>query len=99
MTLKQIFTQLKIPFAYSHFMQPVEPPFAVYLGNGQTTFGGDDTWIYTKNRYQVEYYFKEKDETKEATIEKAFLDNGYNYTKSEDVFIENENIFVIYYEI
>lgn len=99
MTLKQIFTQLNIPFAYSHFKKPVNPPYAVYLGNGQTTFGADNTWTYSRNLYRVEYYFAEKDESKEAAIESAFLNNGFNYTKSEDVYIENENIFVVYYEI
>lgn len=99
MTLKQIFTQLNIPFAYSHFKKPVFPPYAVYLGNGQDTFGSDNTWTYSRNRYRVEYYFTEKDESKEAEIESALKNNGFNYRKSEDAYIDNENIFVIYYEI
>lgn len=49
-----------LPCAYSHFRKPVNPPFLVYLGNGQTTFGADNTWHYTNNEYQIEYYFTEK---------------------------------------
>ncbi len=70
-----------------------------YLGNGQDTFQADDTHYYTRNRYQLEYYFTEKDEQEEAVIESVLLDNGFLYEKSEDVFIEDEGVFVIYYQI
>ena len=106
MTLYQILsnpeTGVGIPVAYSHFTDknsPKSPPFLVYIGNGQDTFKADDTFYYTENRYQIEYYFTEKDETEEARIEKCLLDNGLRYQKSEDVFIEDEGVFVIYYEV
>ena len=41
----------------------------------------------------------EKDETIESAIEDLLLENGYLYEKSEDVFIENEGVFVIYYTV
>lgn len=85
--------------AYSHFRKPVTPPFLVYLGNGQTTFGADNTWHYTNNQYQIEYYFTEKNEANEKAIEEALLRDGFNYEKSEDAFIENEGLFVIYYYV
>ena len=106
MTLYQILTDTEtgvgIPVAYSHFRDkdsPESPPFLVYIGNGQDTFKADDTFYYSENRYQIEYYFTEKDEAEEARIEKCLLDNGLRYQKSEDVFIEDEGVFVIYYEV
>ena len=106
MTLYQILTDpehgVQIPVAYSHFDKkdaPKEPPYMTYLGNGQDTFQADDTHYYTRNRYQLEYYFTEKDEQEEAVIESVLLDNGFLYEKSEDVFIEDEGVFVIYYQI
>lgn len=106
MTLFQILsdpnTGVGIPVAYSHFTEksaPDAPPYLVYLGNGQDSFKADDTYYYTNNRYQIEYYFTEKDEIEEAKIEKLLLDNGYRYNKSEDVYIEDEGVFVIYYQI
>lgn len=106
MTLYQILsneeTGVGIPVAYSHFTEkssPDAPPYLVYIGNGQDTFKADDTFYYTENRYQLEYYFTEKDEAEEARIEKVLLDNGFRYEKSEDVFIEEEGVFVIYYQI
>ena len=35
----------------------------------------------------------------EARIEALLLENGYLYDKSEDVYIEDEGVFVIYYTI
>lgn len=97
--MKELLEQLQIPFAYGFFKQPVTPPYIVYLGNGQTTFSADNTWHHRANRYQIEYYFVYKNEANEEAIENLLLENGYNYTKSEDVYIETEGLFVIYYTI
>lgn len=106
MTLYQILsdkeTGIGIPVAYSHFRDknsPESPPYVLYIGNGQDTFKADDTFYYSENRYQIEYYFTEKNEVEEARIEKCLLDNGLRYQKSEDVFIEDEGVFVIYYQV
>lgn len=97
-----IFTTLSktnLPCAYSHFKDKIEPPYIVYLGRGQETLGADNTWHWRNNQYQVEYYFKEKNEANETAIEDILLADGYNYEKSDDVYIESEGLFVIYYYI
>ena len=106
MTLFEILTNpetgLGIPCAYSHFRDdevPEAPPYLVYMGGGQDTFEADNTYYWTRNRYQIEYYFTIKDEDQEAAIEKLLLDNGYLYDKTEDVYIEDQGVFVIYYNV
>ena len=108
MTLFEILTDeetgLDIPCAYSHFNEddddaPEAPPYLVYIGGGQDNFGADNTFYYSENRYQIEYYFTDKDEAQEAAIESLLLENGYLYTKSEDVYIEDQGVFVIYYNV
>lgn len=106
MTLYQILSDpnsgVGIPVAYSHFTGknvPKAPPYLVYIGNGQDNYKADNTYYYSNNRYQLEYYFTEKDESKEAEIERILLENGFRYEKSEDVYIEEEGVFVIYYQI
>lgn len=106
MTLYEILTDpikgVHLPCAYSHFTDkdsPESPPYIVYIGEGQNTFSADNTYYHTENRYQIEYYFTQKDEAQEAVIEKVLLDNGFLYDKSEDVYIESEGVFVIYYTI
>jgi len=100
MTIFEILQTLNIPVAYGCFKDPtVEPPYLVFLGAGQTTMTADNTHYYRRNQYQVEYYFTEKNEETEAAIEQKLLDNGFLYSKSEDVYIETENVYVIYYNI
>lgn len=88
-----------LPCAYSHFKTPQELPYIVYIGNGQDVFEADNTHYWRRNTYQVEYYFTTKNEQNEASIEDALLEAGYLYEKSEDVYIEDQNVFVIYYYI
>ena len=84
---------------YSHFTNPAEPPFIVYLGNGQNQFDADDTIYWKENEFRVEYYYTLKDPDMEETIEAALLGNGFRYTKSEDTWIESEGVFLIYYYV
>ena len=99
MTIYQTLQSTGLPCAYSHFRTKIEPPFIVYIGNGQDVFEADNTHYWRENTYQVEYYFTEKNEENEAVIEGKLLENGFLYEKSGDVYIEDEGIFVIYYYI
>ena len=108
MTLYQILSDpdngLNMPVAYSHFKKddedaPESPPYLVYLGAGQTTMDADNTHYYRQNQYQIEYYFIDKSEETETAIEDLLLENGFLYEKSEDVYIEDEDVFVIYYTV
>ena len=97
-----IYTALKttgLPCVYGFFKTPKEPPYIAYIGNGQDYFVADNKIYYAKNTYQVEYYYTTKSETNEAAIESALTTAGYIYTKSEDIYIESEGVFVIYYYI
>ena len=99
MSIYQTLQTTGLPCAYSHFRTNQSPPYIVYIGNGQEVFEADNTHYYRENNYQVEYYFTTKDESNEASIEDALLGAGYLYEKSEDVYIEDQNVFVIYYNI
>lgn len=101
MTIYQLLTDpengLGLPVAYGYFSQEEKLPFICLMGSGQDTFKADDTFYKREDRTQIEFYFKRKDPAKEAAIEKLLLDNNYLYEKSEDIYIENEDVFVIYY--
>ena len=102
MTIQETLQSTGLPCAYSHFREtnsPKAPPYIVYIGNGQNVMEADNTHYWRNNRYQVEYYFTTKDETNETAIENALLNGGFLYDKSEDIFIEDEGVFVIYYYI
>lgn len=99
MTIYQVLQSTGLPCAYSHFTKAVEPPYLVYIGEGQDVLDADNTHYWRNNRYQIEYYFETKNETNESAIEDALLGAGYLYEKSEDVYIEDEGVFVIYYNV
>ena len=97
MSIYQVLQSTGLPCAYSHFKTGQEPPYIVYIGNGQDTFEGDNTHYWKRNRYQVEYYFAVKNESNETSIESALLDAGFIYEKSEDLYLEDQGVFMIYY--
>lgn len=98
-TMLKIHELLGIPVSYSRFRERQTPPYIIYRGNGQTTMPADNTYYYKANDYQIEYYFDEKDERAEERIEKQLLADGFMYDKSDDTYIEEENISVIYYQV
>jgi len=101
MTLYEILTDpengLGLPVTYGYFSQEEKLPFIALMGSGQDTFKADNTFYERKNRTQIELYFKRKDPAKEEALEKLLLENDYLYEKSEDIYIDNEDVFVIYY--
>lgn len=99
MTIYEILQSTGLPCAYSHFKKAQSPPYIVYIGDGQDVFEADNTHYYRQNTYQIEYYFTTKNESNEARIENALLGAGYLYVKSEDVYIEDQGVFVIYYNV
>lgn len=99
MSIYQTLQNTGLPCAYSHFKKPQTLPYIVYIGNGQDTMDADNTHYWRNNRYQVEYYFTTKNESNEASIENALLTAGYLYDKSEDIYIEDQGVFVIYYYV
>ena len=99
MTIYQTLQSTGLPCAYSHFKTDQTPPYIVYIGNGQDVLNADNTHYWRRNTYQVEYYSTTKIESNETAIEDALLENGFIYEKSEDIYIEDQGVFVIYYYI
>lgn len=99
MTIYQILQSTGLPCVYSHFNKSRPLPYIAYIGDGQDTMSADNTYYWKRNNYQIEYYFKEKNEQNEAAIEQVLTDNGYLYAKSEDLYLEDQGVFVIYYNI
>lgn len=99
MTIYETLRTTGLPCAYSHFKEPQELPYIVYIGDGQNVLAADNTYYWTHNAYQIEYYFKVKNERNEAAIESALLAAGFPYQKSEDTYLEDQGVFLIYYNV
>ena len=99
MTVYEMLSTLGRPVAYGYHSGDQELPFFCIMGAGQDQFEADNTYYTVKDRYQVEYYYKKKNPAFEARIEALLLANGYKYEKSEDVYLDDQDVFVIYYDI
>lgn len=99
MTIYEALQSTGLPCVFSHFDTPQKPPYIAYIGNGQTNFEADDTYYFSYDRYQVEYYFTKKNAANEAAIERSLLESGFRYEKSEDLYLEDQGVFVIYYQV
>lgn len=88
-----------LPCAYSHFKRKMDPPFLVYIQSGQERFKAENTRYWHNNTYQVEYYFTKKNSAAEAAIEEALLAAGLLFTRSEDIYLDDEDVFVAYYYV
>lgn len=94
-----VLRQTGLPVVYYHFRTAQKPPYLVYMGEGQSTLSADNTFYWSQNDYQIQYYYTKKDEANERAIEAALLSAGYQYDKSEDIYIQDQEVFVIYYYI
>lgn len=99
MTVYQMLATLERPVSYGYHSKEQPLPYFCIIGAGQDQFEADNTYYTVEDRWQIEYYFKVKNPTFEATIESLLLANGFLYDKSEDLYLEDEDVFVIYYDI
>lgn len=90
--------RLNIPVQYGRNKDLIKPPFLIYLGEGTTNITADNKIYNSKNKYSLEFYFEKKKEELETKIENIFNENNIIWEKTEDIFIEKENLFeVVYY--
>lgn len=97
--INTILEEVGIPVAYGVFREKTPLPYIVWLGGGQEHFPADNTYYTREDNYQIELYFKLKDPVIEAQLEQILLDNGLHYEKSEDVYIDDEGVFLVYYNV
>lgn len=99
MDLEQVYARListGIPVAYHAFQSRQEPPFIVYLTDGDNNFSADGRVYFSAHQIRVELYTREKDLSAEAAVEAAFAD--IFYTKSQ-IFIDSEGVYETIYEM
>lgn len=100
MTMQEVLETTGLPVWYfTPKGKKLPARYLVWYGNGQTAANADDTLYFRKNGYIAEYYYSKKDEKAESEIEAVLLDNGYLYEKSEDAYIDDEGVYLIYYYI
>lgn len=90
---------LGIPVAYMKHATTQKLPYLVYFGSGASNFVADNKVYNSENNYTIEYYFDRKSTTTEQKIEKLFNDNEIVWEKSEDIYIKDEEMYLIRYYV
>lgn len=98
MTVFELLQTLELPVVYGRHTKKVETPYLLLTGAGQDHFEADTTYYVSKDRWTLEYYFSKKDPELEKRIETLLLDNGYRYEKSEDLYLDDQEVFFVYYD-
>lgn len=97
-----IFNQLRtlgLPVVYGRHTKKVKTPYLLLTGAGQDHFEADNTYYVSEDRWTIELYFTEKDPDLEKRIEALLLGLGKRYTKSEDIYLDDQEVFWLYYDI
>ena len=95
--LTEVLEAFGLPAAYMVFDKKLDPPFVVYYGSGQEKLSADNTHFWHNDTFNVEYYFKKKNAKNEEDFESTLLEAGFQFSKSEDIYLSDEDVFVIYY--
>ena len=99
MTLIDVYTRLQtldVPVTYMAFKSAQSPPYIVYYESGANFHGSDEKNYIKDMTVVIELYSESKDMALEKQIESLYSDVELN--KSEDVWIEDEQLIMTRYE-
>lgn len=96
--VKNMLDKAGFPVAYYEFGKKVEPPYICYLVPESFNFGADNKVLAKIDNIQIELYTENKNIQAELKLENVLDEACIFYEKSE-VYIKEENLFKILYEI
>lgn len=104
MNLKSILDETGLPVAYDHFTEtdqtPIpELPFIVYREEESDNLNADNTVYHRVQDYTIELYTATKDLKQEEELELVLLANELPFSTSGTLWIEEEKMFLKYYEV
>lgn len=76
----------------------VPPPFIVYTTPSTSNFNADDRVYLKQQNITIEYYFDKKDFSIEKQIEDTFDKHDICWERTDEIYIDSEKMFVIYYD-
>ena len=97
--LKTVLDGSGIPFVYRAWKYCHDLPFGVFYFEHDNPFAADGIVYAKKTLYALELYTAEKDPYAEAALEKALTAAGIFYSKSDETYIDEEQMFYVIYEI
>lgn len=104
MARREIATLLRstgLPVVYRHWVEGSnqEFPCIAYNQVGRDDFFADNKHFAKYDEWNIELYAEWKDDASEELIEQTLEDAGINYIKSEDIWIDSEQLLKVDYSI
>ena len=101
MTMNELQERLSatgIPFTHSHWENPPDLPYGVYLTPRTDGFMADNSIYFQTVEVMVELYTKQKDPAREGDVEKVLQDNDLIFDKME-TYLSEVGMYQVIYEI
>lgn len=102
MTLKDmgdILSSTKLPVVQGKWREEPALPYIVYSRPFTSNFGADNIAYKKINHIDILLFSKDKDEASEKLIEDALTNNGIFYEITDELFMEDENVYRVVYEV
>ena len=97
--LKEILSTLGYAVAYDHFNTNTKTPFLIFRRHSTRNFMADGRVNKKVNNIYVELYTDKKDIEIEQKLENLFDKNDIVYNIESELYIQEENVYQIIYEI
>lgn len=98
-SLQTLLKSIGIAVAHMLFPTPPSLPYIIWQSTGISKLEADNIVYAKENNYRIELYTKKKDPATESLLENLFDTNDIAYEKSDDIYIDSEKMFEVYYEI
>ena len=95
----EIITAAQIPCAYRFYPVGKAPalPYAVYFENSSNNFIADNTVYVVGDAWTIELYTEDSGRKQRKALEAAISAAEIVWERSDTIFIDDENMFVTYY--
>lgn len=97
--MKQILNDIGIPWVYGVWRSEKPLPYIVVWSEAPTNAGADNVVVHTFDNYRLEVYTDNKDFALEEKIRTVLNDAEIYWEKSEDIWIEEYEMFLANYFI
>ena len=102
MSIKELIDLLNaydVKCSFSHFSQPVTPPFMIYLSPSTNNFNADNVVYYVDKSLTLELYTRVDTILEENKLEDYLTKNNVLWDKTSQTWIDDEKVMTSVYEL
>lgn len=97
--LNEVLTNYDVPSSFSHFNEPIAPPFITWISSSTDNFNADNSVYHKVENLTVELYTRGDTLEQEKKLESYFEENGILWDKSSQTWIDDDKVMMSIYEV